>query len=155
MKYIYIIISFYVLLVGCASTKKTPPPTPPKTDNKVPPPVSSNNNTSINGRWKFESSSDKKFEQDNVKTLPELSFNDASRKVTGSIGCNSLNGFFFITGKQFNFSPLALTKKTCSNEPIESYLKSFFKNVGFYKTDGNKLYLIDKSDTKRYVVFTK
>lgn len=156
MKNIYNIIFLFIFLTACASSKKAPAPTPaPKTDTKEKPVVSSTM-PSINGKWVFESSSEKKFEKIDLENLLELNFSEIDRKVTGLIGCNSLSGFFFTTGNQFNFSHLAITKKkSCAVKAVDQYVSTFFKNVGFYKTNGSKLYLIDKLDQEKYIVFTK
>jgi len=109
----------------------------------------------INGRWKFESSSERDLGKPDMKAMPELSFNEADRKVSGTTGCNTFNGFFFTTGELFNFSPLAVKMKRCADVSVEMYITGFYKMVGSYKTDGNKVYLYHKEDKNRYLVFTK
>ena len=157
-----------ILFAACAPAKKIPPAntkienrptvkTPPVKEKIVKPVVVSNPNAKmapITGRWKFESSSEKDFSID-PNAMPELSFNEAELKVSGSTGCNTFNGFFFTTGDQFNFSPLAVKLKRCADASLEKYLTGFYKMVGYYKTDGSKVYLYHKNDRGRYVVFSK
>ncbi|MEO7312972.1 MAG: META domain-containing protein [Chitinophagaceae bacterium] len=172
MKLLSILITAAVFFAGCSTTKKVPQgitvinPGPAKTTpivvntEKKPtkPVITSNPNmkmTSLTGRWKFESSSEKDFEKADRQTLPELNFNESERRVSGNTGCNIFNGFFFTTGELFNFSPLAVKMKKCPDPSVERYITGFLRNVGFYKTEGDKVYLINKNDRSRYVVFTK
>ncbi|MES2772898.1 MAG: META domain-containing protein [Bacteroidota bacterium] len=170
MKAFLIAITAGVLLTACSSTKNIPPTTtvidtkptvvkpPASTEKPTKPTVTANPNakmTGITGKWKFESSSEKDFGRLDGQALPEISFNETDRKVSGSTGCNIFNGFFFTTGDLFNFSPLAVKTKKCQDLSVEKYITVFFKGVGFYKTDGNKVFLYNRNDRNKYVVFTK
>ncbi len=170
MKPVFTIVIAAILFSACSPTKKIPPVTTNiDTRPKVVPPVviekpvnkpviASNpgmKNAAINGKWRFESSSEREFSQMAGKSVPEISFNETDRKVTGFTGCNRFDGFFFTMGEQFNFSSLAVDKKSCADAGIEKYITSFLSMVGAYKTEGNKVYLIHKNDRSRYVVFTK
>ena len=168
MKILYLFVIAFVFS-ACSGSKKIAPsnntvakPSSTTTDKK--PVVSEKKAEKVNpngtagtvtGKWRFTSASEKDFGQIDDKNLPELSFNEDDRKVTGTTGCNELNGFFFITGNQFSFSPIAVAKKKCVNVAIEDYITNFFKIVGFYKTDKNKLYLFNKNDKDQYLVFSK
>lgn len=170
MKSIVIAVIAGLFFTACSPTRKIPPVntrvdtkpvvTKPATtgDKPVKPVVTANPNMKmapITGRWKFESSSEKDFGKMEGQAMPELSFNETDRKVTGTTGCNIFNGFFFTTGELFNFSPLAVKLKKCADVSVEQYITGFFKGVGFYKTEGNKVYLYNKNDRSRYVVFSR
>lgn len=170
MKAFFMVVLVWLTVLACSPTKKIPPvntviDTKPKvvtptvtTDNKVKPVFTPNTTikmASLSGKWKFESSSEKDFSKTDPRYLPEISFNETDRKVSGNTGCNVFNGFFFTTGELFNFSPLAVNLKKCPDAWVEKYFTSFFKAVGFYKTEGNKVFLYHKNDHDRYLVFTK
>jgi len=170
MRNVYLLLLASVLFSACGGSKKISPtntsinnktsnntaatnkPAEPEKKEKVNPTGTAG---AVAGKWRFESASEKDFDKTDFKVLPELSFNETDRKVTGSTGCNELNGFFFITGNQFNFSPIAVDKKKCIDASLEDYLTNFFKVVGFYKTDKNRLYLFNKNDKDKYLVFSK
>ena len=170
MKQVFTIGITAILFSACSPAKKIPSVTTTvDTRPKVVPPVvtvkpvskpviASNSGmkmAAINGKWRFESSSEKDFSQMTGKPMPEISFNETDKKVTGFTGCNRFDGFFFTMGEQFNFSPLAVDKKICTDAGVEKYITTFLSMVGAYKTEGNNVYLIHKNDRSRYVVFTK
>jgi heat shock protein HslJ len=170
MKAFFTIVMTAILFWACSPTKKIPPVTttvdtrpkvvtPVVIEKPVSKPVIASNPgmkmASINGKWRFEWSSEKDFMPMAGKPMPEISFNETDRKVTGFTGCNRFDGFFFTMGEQFNFSPLAVDKKSCTDVTVEKYITTFFRMVGAYKTQGNKVYLIHKNDRSRYIVFTK
>ncbi len=170
MKAFFTIVMAVILFSACSPTKNIPPVTTtvetrPKvvpsvvTEKPVSKPIITSNPgmkmSAISGKWRFESSSEKNFTQMTGKPMPEISFNETDRKVTGFTGCNRFDGFFFTMGEQFNFSPLAVDKKSCADAGMEKYITAFLRMVGAYKTEGNKVYLIHKNDRSRYIVFTK
>jgi len=166
MKKWIIVVAAGFLFTACSSTKKIPAtnttisnkPAEKPEEKKADTEIKANPTAkmgSVNGKWRFESASEKSFSGTAAKSLPEITFIEADKKVSGTTGCNNLNGFFFITGNQFSFSPLAVTMKACPDATVETFITAFFKNVGFYKVDGSKLYLYDKTDQNKTVVFAK
>ncbi|MEO6695867.1 MAG: META domain-containing protein [Ignavibacteria bacterium] len=76
--------------------------------------------------------------------IPELKFDIRKATVSGSTGCNRLNGEVKITGNQISFSNLAMTRMMCPGNSESDFL-SVLKNAKTFKTENNTLYLMDDS----------
>src|SRR5215203_638397 len=96
----FLLAAFYFSLLSC-STNKATLITPPE---------------ALQGRWELTlfSSGGKEFAELFSQRHPELEFNTAEKRVTGTTGCNQLSGSYTVSGSSFQFgSNLALTKMAC------------------------------------------
>ena len=69
-------------------------------------------------------------------------------KMTGSDGCNRINGSFELRGSRIAFSPFISTKMACNNNPAEKIFSDLISNQlvdYFIKNDKLVLYLGDDS----------
>jgi heat shock protein HslJ len=84
-----------------------------------------------------------------------LEFNDG--RISGSSGCNSFFAKYNIEGKSMSFGLIGATKMFCSNpgvmEQEQTYI-SRLESVKSYKSEGNKLSLIDNNG-KTVLVYSK
>ena len=109
----------------------------------------------LTGKWIYVSSSQTDLGKIPENLLPQLSFDDSSKTVTGSTGCNGMNGSYATEGNQLIFGTMIITKKACQNMEVENYITPFLTNVGSYKIDSGKLYLYNKSDKSKYVIYKR
>ena len=109
----------------------------------------------LNGKWKFMGSIEKNFSGNLAADSPELALDAATSRVSGTTGCNTVMGSYAVNGSAFSFGPLAGTRKMCPNMEIENYLLPFLSNVGSYEIKDGRLFLYDKADKAKYIVFSK
>jgi heat shock protein HslJ len=109
----------------------------------------------LDGKWIFVSSSEKDLGEIAPDLLPELNFNWADKKVTGTTGCNTLSGKFETEKDKMTFGPVITTKKACTDMKVETYITKFLTDAGSYKIDSTKLFLYNKADKEKYVVFRR
>ena len=109
----------------------------------------------LNGKWKFMGSIEKNFSGNLAADSPELALDAATSRVSGTTGCNTVMGSYTVNGSAFSFGPLAGTRKMCPNMEIENYLLPFLSNVGSYEIKDGRLFLYDKADKAKYIVFSK
>ncbi len=101
----------------------------------------------------LEMLNDKKVSNnDYTNEIPQLRFNTKEGTVSGSSGCNRLNGEVKISGNEISFSNLAMTRMMCPGDGEANFL-SALKNAETFKAENNKLYLMD--DTRTVAVFRK
>ena len=109
----------------------------------------------LSGKWTFVSYSEKDLGRIPESQLPVLLFSDSSRKVSGSSGCNKINGSYEITGEHFTFGPMMSTFKSCPDMEVERFITRFLTKVAWYKMEDNKLYLYDAEDKTSFVIFRR
>ena len=69
---------------------------------------------------------------------------DAGRRVTGSTGCNSLNGAYSVDGPSLAFGPLATTRRACEPPLMEqetAVLDALAGVAGWEVDDEGRLHL--------------
>ena len=108
----------------------------------------------IAGNWKLVSGSSDVFRRTPPDQVPQLNF-DVAGRVTGFTGCNQLTGEYTLDQNQITLGPLIITKKSCENMNVEMMIQQFLPTVGSYKVEKDKLYLYDRTDTKRYLIFSR
>ena len=86
------------------------------------------------------------------KNRPMIEIHSKDNEVTGSTGCNSLNGKVNINGKEIFFSDIITTEKFCENS-IESEFLVALGMVNNYEIEKLKLNLY--RDTEILLVFQK
>jgi heat shock protein HslJ len=108
----------------------------------------------LHGSWKLVSGSGNlgPISEDHPA---ELNFENQGNTLTGFTGCNRLTGEYKVERDQLTLGPLILTKKACDNMELEMLVQRFLPNVGFYKVEQDRLYLYDKVNRKRFLVFTR
>ena len=109
----------------------------------------------LSGKWTFVSYSEKDLGRIPASQLPVLVFTDSTRKVSGSSGCNNINGSYAITGEHFTFGPMMSTFKSCPDMEVEQFITRFLTRVVMYKMDDDKLYFYDDQDKTSFVVFRR
>ena len=110
--------------------------------------------SSLQGSWKLVSGSTDVFRRFPLARVPELNFDPAGR-LTGFTGCNQLTGEYTMEKNQISLGPLVITKKSCEDMRVEMMIQQFLPTVGSYKVEKDKLYLYDRTDTKRYLIFSR
>lgn len=104
--------------------------------------------SSINNKWTADSingiKTDSSVYRDN---FPVLEFNSEKGTVTGSTGCNSLNGSFVVTGSAIKISDIITTKMFCVDIDEVTFL-DILKKTDNYEIREGKLYLYAGKDIK-------
>lgn len=131
-KIIMLICSIAVLIIsGCSAGNKN-----------------STDTGSINNKWTAESINGIKTDSAVYKDgFPVLEFNSEKGTVTGSTGCNSLNGSLNVTGSTLKISDIITTKMFCVDIDEVTFLSILKKADNFEIRDG-KLYLYSGKDLK-------
>jgi len=104
-------------------------------------------------KYVLETLNDRKIsEKDYTNEIPNLRFETKKGGVSGSSGCNRLNGEFKTSGNEISFSKLAMTRMMCPGDGEANFL-SALKNAKTFKTENDNLYLMD--GIKTIAVFGK
>ena len=70
--------------------------------------------------------------KDAGKEMPYLDFNTVNGTMTGTTGCNRLNGKATITNNRINFGPIATTMMLCPNAQYERpILQTLIGNLSY------------------------
>ena len=109
----------------------------------------------LTGKWLFVFSSEKDLGKIPEGQQPDLKFEDSTRHISGSSGCNKISGTYDVSGDHLIFGPMISTFRACPDMEVEEYIIHFLTIVGTYKIDDNKLYLYDKDNESNYVVYRK
>ena len=146
MKSIPFIISIILLFTSCHSVKPVAPATPES-----------------GGSEKFYASKWSLREVEGLTLLPSsvgkeaylLFFPGQVSKVSGSTGCNKLNGTFELSaGQKIKFSPLATTKMMCppdGNKTEQRFLSALARVDNYYFSDNSLVLLKGKLIVSRLV----
>ena len=125
MKQIALIIAVVIFSISCGSSRKA--------------------TAELNGNWElvmFPSSS-KTLDELFTMKRPELQLEDG--RLSGTTGCNRINGSYTVSGSNIQFGPnLALTKMGCPNYDENIFLEAFNK-VNHYLLKNNELQLMQDS----------
>jgi len=125
MKQVALILAVVVISISCGSSRKA--------------------TAELNGNWElvmFPSSS-KTLDELFTMKRPELQLEDG--RLSGTTGCNRLNGTYSVSGSNIQFGPnLALTKMGCPNYDENIFLEAFNK-VNHYLLKNNELQLLQDS----------
>jgi heat shock protein HslJ len=76
-----------------------------------------------------------------------LQFDEASRRISGTAGCNNFNGGYTLSGNSLTFGPAAATRMMCP-EALMQVEGAFLKNlpaVTGYRIAGRRLELLNGS----------
>jgi len=133
MKFLYIMIATATLLCSCSTSRKA--------------------TAELNGDWElvmFPAGSKTLSEIFTMKK-PELQLENG--RLSGSTGCNRINGTYSVSGNSIQFGPnLAMTKMGCPNYDENTFLDAFNK-VNHYQIKGNDLMLMQ--DSSLLMTFSK
>lgn len=116
---------------------------------------STENPVSIQGTWVYESQSSGGFDGLSPEQKPTLAFDTEKKSLSGTTGCNQVNGTFSVSGNTISFGPLAGTRKLCVDMRMEDFMNKFLPLVGTYKIEGKRLYLMEKDQPANFVVMVK
>ena len=105
--------------------------------------VSSKNGTDTNlaGSWELSvfPTTDKTFEEVFGQRKPELMFDQSKNTVSGSTGCNRINGSYAVNNNAFSFgSNLAMTKMACPGYE-ESVFLDALNRINRYEISNGQL----------------
>lgn len=82
------------------------------------------------------------------RNIASLQFDEATKRVTGSDGCNRLSGAFEAGKNTISFSQVASTRMACMNNAnIDQLFNKALIQVTNYKVEGKVLYLLDAQGT--------
>ena len=84
--------------------------------------------------------------KDYTTEIPQLRFNIKKGTVSGSSGCNRLNGEVKIIGNEISFLNLAMTRMMCPGDGEANFL-SALKKTKTFKTENDKIYLMEGAKT--------
>jgi heat shock protein HslJ len=108
----------------------------------------SSDTSSINNKWVADSINGIKTDSTIYRdAFPFLKFNSETGTVTGSTGCNTLNGSLNVTGSTIKISDIITTKMFCIDIDEITFLDILKKTDNYEIRDG-KLYLYSGKDLK-------
>ena len=96
----------------------------------------------LNGNWELVifPSGTKTLNEIFTMKLPEMQLENG--RLSGSTGCNRINGEYTVSGKSIQFGPnLAMTKMGCPNYDENVFLEAFQK-INRYELKGDQLHLM-------------
>jgi heat shock protein HslJ len=104
--------------------------------HKITPVVAVSND--LSGTWQILSVNGiTVVKKDAGKEMPFLDFNTTTNTVTGTTGCNRLNGKATISNSSINFGPLATTMMLCPNAQYERpILQALIGNLSYTYEQG-------------------
>lgn len=132
---IFICILFF-LITGCSKDTIASVNTLPETHSK----------------WEIEKLADKIIIIEKGMNRPYISFNQNTKQVTGSGGCNNFFGSYSIKNNILQIGPIGSTRKICSkNNDLEYNFFKALKSADKIITDNYKLILF--KNTKPIATF--
>lgn len=105
--------------------------------------------SSINGEWNIIEVNGSKVEPGGNRTLPFISFDTATGRLSGNSGCNRMMGGFDVNGKpgSIDLKGIASTRMMCPDMTTENNVLGALAQVKGYKKAGkDKLYLCNASN---------
>ena len=82
------------------------------------------------------------------RNIASLQFDEATKRVTGSDGCNRLMGSFDAGKHSISFSQVATTRMAClNNSNVDQLFNKALAQVTNYKVEGKTLSLLDAQGT--------
>lgn len=105
--------------------------------------------SSINGEWNIIEVNGSKITSGESKSLPFITFDTATGRVSGNSGCNRMMGSFNVNSKpgSLELSSMASTKMMCPDMTTENNVLNAFAQVKGYKKAGkDKMYLCNSSN---------
>src|SRR4030095_7891313 len=125
MKRMVIIISVLTIVFACGTSRQA--------------------TADLNGNWElvFFPAGTKTLAETFTMKKPELQLENG--RLTGTTGCNRINGAYTVSGNSIQFGPnLAMTKMGCPNYDENIFLDAFNK-VNRYQLKGGELQLLQDS----------
>lgn len=105
------------------------------------------------GQWTLARINGKDFSQGNMREIPMLVIGEAENKVTGSTGCNRLNGQVHVEGDSIRFENIAITRMAACPGNFEKDFLQALNRVDGYKLEGEQLRLMQGEE--ELMVFNK
>ena len=109
----------------------------------------------LEGRWELTlfTSGGKEFAEMAGPRRPELMFNTAEKKVSGTTGCNQLSGSYTVSASAFQFgTPMALTKMACPSYDETVFLNAL-TSINRFAINNDQLQFLQ--DSALIMTFTK
>ena len=122
MKFLLSFLALITVIFGCVSSKN-------------------NADTNLTGSWELSvfPTTDKTFEEVFGQRKPELQFDQSKNTVSGSTGCNRINGSYSVDKAAFSFgSNLAMTKMACPGYE-ESVFLDALNRINRYEISNGQL----------------
>lgn len=114
--------------------------------------------SSINGEWSILEVNGSKVAPGESRTLPFITFDTTTGRVSGNSGCNRMMGSFDVNAKpgSLELGPMAGTKMMCADMTTERNVLSALAQVKGYKKAGkDKMYLCNASNRPVVVLVKK
>ena len=113
------LVAFFALILLVSCSHKTAPVEAVKND--------------FSGTWQIISVNGTAIvKKDAGKEMPYLDFNTVNGMMTGTTGCNRLNGKATISNSSINFGPIATTMMLCPNAQYERpILQTLIGNLSY------------------------
>lgn len=118
-----------VLLIACASSK-------------------THSSEKLEGNWELSAfpASDKAFAEIFGQRRPQLQFDVANNRITGTTGCNRLSGTYTLSNDHLHFGEdFITTKMACPGYEESTFLNAFNKINRFDVSKGELLLLHDST----------
>jgi heat shock protein HslJ len=118
--------------------------------------VSSKNSTDTNlsGNWELSvfPTTDKTFEEVFGQRRPELQFDQSKNTVSGTTGCNRINGSYSASNSAFSFgNNIAMTKMACPGYEESVFLEALNQINRYEITDGQLRLMHDSTLVMSFV----
>jgi len=94
--------------------------------------------------WKLISLDGKPLELAEGQREPHLSLRQKDQRISGSLGCNAVNGSYVLNGAQLSFGPMISTRMACvKGMDIEHDFAAALRDAASWKITGQQLELDD------------
>lgn len=110
------------------------------------------NDMAYEGQWILVSLNDKSFSQSNTQDIPMLEISGDENIISGSTGCNRLNGQVKVEGDHIRIENITTTRMACRDNYEKEFLQAI-KNINSYRVEENQLMLMH--DEEEILIFKK
>lgn len=94
--------------------------------------------------WKLTSLDGKPLQFTEGQRQPHLSLREKDQRISGSLGCNAVNGSYVLNGVQLSFGPMISTRMAClKGMDVEHDFAATLRNAASWKIAGQQLELYD------------
>jgi len=132
-----------LLIAPLALAQATPQQTPPPSESQPATPLAGTH-------WTLTRLNGEAVTSTPGKTAPYIELDDASRRLSGSGGCNRLLGSYELDGSSLRFRQTASTMMACPGDAM-THEQAFIKALGTvasYRIRGSTLILRDRDRTE-------
>ena len=94
--------------------------------------------------WNLTSLDGKPLQLAEGQRQPHLSLREKDQRISGSLGCNAVNGSYVLNGAQLSFGPMISTRMACiKGMDVEHDLAAALRNAASWKITAQQLELYD------------